>query len=128
MVMTENNLVNVSNFVQAVEAFIQHIKNNYDIHDVIIFGSHARGTQTDQSDVDIAIILKENPVIYKKNHNERVKIALDMADIAFDILLEKGILIEAFPLWQDEMEQPDYFSNPLLIQNIKREGLSLHSI
>ncbi|CBW76961.1 Nucleotidyltransferase (EC 2.7.7.-) (plasmid) [Mycetohabitans rhizoxinica HKI 454] len=52
-------------------------------------------------------------------------IALDMAGIAFDVLLETGVLVEALPLWEDEMEHPELFSNPALIRNIHREGIAL---
>lgn len=113
-----NNQILISDIARAMEAFMKRIKDNYEIHNALIYGSHARGTQNNQSDVDIAIVLQGE-------HGDRVAIALEMADIAFDILLETGVLIEAFPLWQDEMEHPTRFCNPLLIQNIKREGLSL---
>ena len=48
-----------------------------------------------------------------------------MASIAFDVMLEIGILVEALPLWRDQLECPERFSNPALIANIRREGLTL---
>ncbi|WP_370645097.1 nucleotidyltransferase [Mycetohabitans sp. B6] len=45
--------------------------------------------------------------------------------MAFDVLLETGVLVEALPLWEDEMEHPELFSNPALIRNIHREGIAL---
>ena len=48
-----------------------------------------------------------------------------MADIAFDVMLETGVLVEAIPLWEDEWEHPERFSNPALIENIRREGVRL---
>jgi hypothetical protein len=51
--------------------------------------------------------------------------AIDMAGIAFDVLLETGILVEALPLWEDEWEHPERFNNPFLIENIRREGVRL---
>jgi uncharacterized protein len=112
------NQISMSDFARAIKAFNKRIKRSYNVHNAILFGSYARGTQNSHSDIDIAIILKGD-------HGDRIAIALDMADIAFDIMLKTGILIEALPLWQDEMEYPTRFSNPLLIQNIKREGLRL---
>jgi uncharacterized protein len=116
--MGQHNIQLDKAITDATSAFISRIEGDYSIQNIILFGSYARGTHNSQSDVDIAIILKGE-------HGDRVAIALDMADIAFDIMLETGVLIEAFPLWEDELEHPARFSNPLLIQNIKREGLSL---
>lgn len=48
-----------------------------------------------------------------------------MADIAFDVMLETGILVMALPLWEEEFEHPKRFSNPGLIHNIRREGVRL---
>ena len=55
----------------------------------------------------------------------RIDAALRMADIAFDIMLETGILVEALPLWEDEWEHPEHFSNPALIDRIRHEGMRL---
>ena len=48
-----------------------------------------------------------------------------MADIAFDVLLETGILIQPLPVWEDEWEHPESFTNPSLLQNIAREEVRL---
>jgi hypothetical protein len=48
-----------------------------------------------------------------------------MAGIAFDVLLDTGILVQALPLWRDELTYPERFSNPALIDNIRREGIRL---
>ena len=56
---------------------------------------------------------------------QRVDEALKMADIAFDVMLDMGILIEAIPLWEQEWEHPERFSNPALIEDIRRQGLRL---
>ncbi len=48
-----------------------------------------------------------------------------MAGIAFDVLLDTGILIQALPVWPDELENPEQFSNPALIEIIRREGIRL---
>ena len=55
----------------------------------------------------------------------RADIAITMAGIAFDVLLDTGVLIQALPLRKDEFEHPEYFSNPELIDNIRREGMPL---
>ncbi|MCF8297266.1 MAG: nucleotidyltransferase domain-containing protein [Saprospiraceae bacterium] len=45
---------------QAIEIarnYIDFIKNKFDIQSVILFGSYAKGTNHDDSDIDIAIVL-----------------------------------------------------------------------
>ena len=88
----------------------------YDLAGVVLFGSRARGNFCPESDADIAVLLHGVP-------GRRVDAALKMADIAFDVMLETGVLIEAIPLWEDEWEHPERFSNPALIENIRREGV-----
>ncbi|MBK1630056.1 nucleotidyltransferase [Thiohalocapsa halophila] len=39
--------------------------------------------------------------------------------------MDIGILIEALPLWQEEWMHPERFSNPALIEHIRREGIYL---
>ena len=70
------------------------------------------------SDLDLAVLLRATPA-------RRVDIALKMADLAFDVLLETGLLVEAIPLWEAEWEHPERFNNPALIKNIRQEGIRL---
>jgi hypothetical protein len=39
--------------------------------------------------------------------------------------LETGILVEALPLWEDEIARPESSRNPALIETIRREGVRL---
>jgi hypothetical protein len=48
-----------------------------------------------------------------------------LAGIAFGALMETGVLVEALPLWAEELKRPETFSNPALILNIQRDGLRL---
>ena len=70
------------------------------------------------ANADIAVVLRGR-------HGNRAAAALDMAGIAFDVLLETGVLVEALPLWEDELRHPERFSNPALIESIRREGMRL---
>jgi predicted nucleotidyltransferase len=103
---------------QAIQAFLQKVAERYDVAGALLFGSRARGESRPDSDVDIAILL-HGP------RQSRVDTALEMADIAFDVMMELGVLIEALPLWEDEWEYPERFSNPALIDNIRHEGIRL---
>jgi predicted nucleotidyltransferase len=103
---------------RAARAFLIRIAGRYAIDRAILFGSRARRTHSAESDADIAIILKGE-------QGKRSAVAIDMADVAFDVMLETGILIEALPLWSDELAHPEHFSNPALIRTIQREGIIL---
>ena len=103
---------------RAARAFMQRLEGRYSIQEAILFGSRARRTHRPESDADIAVVLNGA-------QGDRTAAALDMAGIAFDLLLETGVLVEALPLWGDELERPDLFDNSALIRNIRREGVRL---
>jgi predicted nucleotidyltransferase len=102
----------------AVRRFIDLIADRYDIAGVIVYGSRARGTHHEDSDADVAVLLTGE-------HQRLLPTKLAMADVAFDVLLETGIRISPLPVWLDEWEHPETFSNPRLLQNIAREGIRL---
>ena len=102
----------------AAETFIDRASEKYDVLSAKIFGSRARDDAHSESDLDIAVFLKGN-----RGDFLRTKLAL--ADIAYDILLEQELLIDPLPVWEDERLRPSEYSNPFLLENIDREGISL---
>ena len=102
----------------AARVFMRRIEGKYPMIEGLLYGSRARGNHTSDSDADLAIILKGE-------RGDRYKVSGDMAGVAFDVMMETGVLVSALPLWEDEFRQPERFSNPALIANIKREGLRL---
>lgn len=102
----------------AVRRFLALIGHRYDMAGAIVYGSRARGTHRPDSDADVAVLLRGE-------HRRFLSAKLDMADIAFDVLLETGILISPLPIWLDEWEHPERYSNPALLHNIDREGIRL---
>ena len=103
---------------RVARSFLAEIKRQYDMAGAYVFGSQARGDATPESDTDLAILLHGSP-------GQRMNEAMNMADIAYDLMLETGIRIEALPLWESEWEHPETFNNPDLIENIRREGVRL---
>jgi predicted nucleotidyltransferase len=103
---------------RAARVFLQKIASRYDVIGAILFGSRALRKHRPDSDADIAVLLHGA-------HGMRVDAAIDMAGVAFDVLLETGILVEALPLWEDEWAHPEHFNNPDLIENIRRDGVRL---
>ncbi|MDO4683611.1 MAG: nucleotidyltransferase domain-containing protein [Lautropia sp.] len=101
---------------KAVHRFLARIGDRYDVADAIVYGSRARGTHRPDSDADLAVLLRGE-------HQRFLPAKLDMADDAFDVLLETGILISPLPIWLDEWEQPENHANPALLRNIARDGV-----
>ena len=48
-----------------------------------------------------------------------------MNDIAYDILWDTGIRIQPLPIWEAEWAHPENYSNPYLLKNIARNGMTL---
>lgn len=107
---------------EAVQRFMARAKASQTLPGVVVgavlFGSRARGEQRPDSDADVAVLLAGE-------HACRVDVALHLSDIAFDVMLETGILVEAIPFWRDEWAHPERFSNPSLIERIHHEGIPL---
>ncbi len=101
---------------KAVRRFLALAGDRYDVEGAIVYGSRARGTHRPDSDADVAVLLRGE-------HQRSLSAKLDMADVAFDVLLETGILISPLPIWLDEWENPESHSNPALLRNIERDGV-----
>jgi predicted nucleotidyltransferase len=103
---------------RAARLFVARVARSFPLRGARLFGSRARGAFRPDSDADIAVLL-EGP------HRPFLATKLELADIAYDVLLETGVHIQPLPLWEEEWEHPETFSNPRLIENIQREGIPL---
>jgi predicted nucleotidyltransferase len=104
--------------IDAVYSFMDQLKDRYSIHAAFVYGSRARGTHRADSDVDLAVVLND-PIA------NRFSVARDMARTAFHVMMETGLLIEAFPISVEEYEFPEYFPNPQLVETIRRDGIKM---
>jgi hypothetical protein len=84
---------------------------------LILFGSRARGDNAPESDADVAVILR-GPIA------DRWSLKRLMIQDTYPILLETGLYIQAWPLQQVELDNPDQSSNPGLLRNVVREGIT----
>lgn len=89
--------------------FKQIVEKKYDILDMKLFGSSARGDYSKSSDIDIMVKL---PTV-----NREIEEAL--FDIAYELELEHDCLIDVIVLSED-ME-----NNIPLYQNIEKEGIAI---
>lgn len=102
--MTDRIELDVS---RTIERFLSRIGRDYPVFQAVLFGSRARGDHHPESDGDLIVVLDGPP-------SDQVSTKLDMADIAYEIMLETGILISPFPVWKAEWANPvadDYLMN-----------------
>jgi antitoxin ChpS len=93
---------------RALRLFLAQVSARYPVSGAYLFGS----------DADVALLLRGPPGAF-------LDTKLDLADIAYDVLLETGIRIQPLPIWEAEWAHPETYSNPGLLGNISREGIRL---
>ena len=103
---------------RAARAFLKRLEGKYPFVDALLYGSRARGDHKPDSDADIAVVLRGA-------RGDRYDLAREFGGIEFDVLMETGVMVQGFPLWEDELARPETFNNPALIRNILREGIHL---
>lgn len=81
---------------------------------IILYGSTARGTREDDSDVDIALILRANAT--KEMYDKMLDVVVDLELSCGKVLSVIRIDEERFEVWKDAL--PFY-------QNIRKEGVIL---
>jgi predicted nucleotidyltransferase len=104
--------------ILAIRGFLARVSNEFPLSAAILFGSRARGDFRAESDADLAVLLRGPRGAF-------LDTKLMLADIAYDVLLETGIRIQPLPVWEEEWQHPDSYSNPRLLRNIEREGIRL---
>lgn len=103
---------------RAADLFLARVARRYDVARGILFGSRARRSARPDSDADVAVVLRGQPQRF-------LPTKLAMADVAFDVLLETGVLVQPLPVWEDEWQHPERYPNPQLLRNIASDGLPL---
>ncbi len=101
---------------RTVQAFLERVSSVFSVRHAILFGSRARGVFLPDSDADLAVVLSGQ-------HGQFMAAKMAMSDMAFDVMLDTGIRVEALPVWEDEWANPDQYRNPSLLKNIERDGV-----
>jgi len=100
---------------QLVNQVKNHLIERYGdkIREIILYGSHARGEATKDSDIDLLVLIDDsiNPSDVRRS----------LSDILFDILLEKGELISVVVLPKTFFKNYNY---PFVI-NVMKEGIKV---
>ena len=103
---------------RVASAFRERLSGTYDVTEASMFGSRARGNQRPDSNLDLAVVPKGRRGDFHDTE-------LDMANIAFDVPMETGVLVQALPMQDGGLADPERFSNPVLLRNIAEDGLRL---
>lgn len=99
-------------FKEAGEALKNHYGDRLD--KILLFGSHARGEQTTESDIDLLVVLKDSSL------SAGAEIRL-INRFLFPIALHYGISISAHPVSAKKFEsEPSFFFN-----RVRKEGIEL---
>jgi predicted nucleotidyltransferase len=100
----------VKRLVDRVKA---HLNESYGegIKRVILYGSHARGEATKDSDVDVLVLTDSslNPSDVRES----------LSDLLYDIILEEGELISVAAVPEERYEN---YNSPFML-NVKKEGM-----
>ena len=82
--------------------------------EIVLYGSYARGQETEESDVDIAIVLTDNQTDEQYGR---------MTDVVVDYELELGITLSVISIEQREFIE--WKTTLPFYKNIEKEGISL---
>ena len=94
--------------LDVINVFVNEIKKYYNVSRVILFGSYAKGTNNEESDIDIAIISDEFENIYE--------CMAELMGMTWDI----DARIEPHPIKQKDFDEvSDYFIKEVRDTGIK---------
>ena len=77
----------------------------------------ARGEDRPDSDADLALILAEGEGDWELVGN--------LAEFAYDVFLERGVLIQPVPISLTHWLNPERFPRPGFLRNVARDGIVL---
>jgi uncharacterized protein len=102
---------------RAVRAFLARLPADVRVEYAILYGSRARGEDRPDSDADVALIIAERTADWQ--------LVGTLAELAYDVFLESGILIQPVPVSLTHWLNPERFPRPGFLRNVAREGIIL---
>jgi predicted nucleotidyltransferase len=96
-----------------VDRIKTHLTETYGegIRKVILYGSHARGEATKDSDVDVLVLVDQSL--------DPREVEDSLSDLLYDIILEEGELISVVTVSEEHYEN---YNSPFML-NVKKEGM-----
>ena len=101
----------------ALEQFVEVVRDHYGelLHDIVVFGSRARGDNRADSDVDVAVVLEDGTW---DTWNEKLRL-VDLSDDAFH---EHGLMIQAWPVAKSVWLDPSQDKSPSFVKFARRDA------
>jgi len=101
----------IKSLVDQIKAHLHEMYGD-GIKRVIIYGSHARGEATKNSDVDVLVLVDESL--------DPREVEDSLSDLLYDIILNEGELISVIAVSQERFEN---YNSPFML-NVRREGIT----
>ncbi|HEX8755359.1 MAG TPA: nucleotidyltransferase domain-containing protein [Steroidobacteraceae bacterium] len=101
---------------KAVRAFLAKVPPELNLEKAIVFGSRARGDNRPDSDADLALVFARG--------NEWPIVGL-LAGLAFDVLMETGVLVQPVPISTVDWMHPERFPRPGFLRNVAKDGIAV---
>jgi len=98
-----------------IDRIVQQIRETEPDAEVILYGSYARGEETEESDIDLLILLDKENLLFE----DKTKISFPLYHIEYDT----GVIIS--PLVMSKSKWHTKHSITPLYQNIEKEGVRL---
>lgn len=91
---------------------------------LILYGSYARGNASEESDVDVALVLAGDAPAGNRA-GVRLRTVWSLIDAEDDVLQDLLIDISPMAFWESELRNPDSHPNPWFLRNILAEGIEV---
>ena len=91
---------------------------------LILFGSYARGDASEESDVDVALVLAGDAPP-EDTAGVRLRTVWSLIDAEDDVLQDLLIDISPMVVWESELRNPESHPNPWFLRNILAEGIEV---
>lgn len=101
----------------ALARFVDTVRRHYGarLGNVFVFGSRARADHREDSDVDLAVILKDEHIDFWAEKF----LLIDLADDAF---LDSDLMIQAWPVGEAAWNEPGRHYNPQFVRAARRDA------
>lgn len=98
-----------------VDRVVENERTN--LSKIVLFGSVARGETTDDSDIDVLVVLR------KKNNENWKKIVGIGVDVRWDMDFDNNAYLQPITVSEEEASGLDFYG---LMRNIDKEGVVLY--
>jgi predicted nucleotidyltransferase len=101
----------------ALKNFAEVVSERYGsrLEGIYVFGSRARHDHGEDSDVDVAIVLRDTEWSFWDE-------MLRLVDLSYHALIETGLDIQPWPIADSHWRQPSLHQNPNLVEAAKRDA------